>query len=73
MTNNEARDLANKHNAIRGNPSAESSIQMGDTLIREGKPELALRWFVQSLAYSVGIFHPDHARGIATPGATFTP
>jgi hypothetical protein len=43
---------------------------MGDTLAREGKTDLALRWFVQSLIYSLGPLNPDHVREIlGTPTA----
>jgi hypothetical protein len=53
--------LATKHvdNGARMASSAAVCLGSARELLADGKAEYAARWAVQSLCYSVGIFHPD--------------
>ena len=64
--------LAVKYNETKLNSSAKLSIETGDRCLVGGSPELALRWYANAMAYTIGVFHVDYQRAISTPGATFT-
>lgn len=44
--------------------SAAFALDQAGERLAEGRPELAIDWAVRSLRYSVGIFHPNHARAV---------
>ena len=62
MNTNQIIILARKHVACS---SSRSCLADAIKASNEFRLDDARRWAVKSLAHSVGIFHPDHARATA--------
>lgn len=60
MQANQAIILARKH--LGGDMESSARFCLADAirLYDEGKYDYAKQWAIRSLAYSVGIFHPDY-------------
>lgn len=67
-TTEEVLELAKQHldNGADMASSALSCFNDAQAFLAAGKPDLARRWAVRSLAYSVGIFHAAMVSAVAT-------
>lgn len=52
--------IAKRH--LRGSISAVSCLSQASDHAAEGRDELAAKWALRSLAYSVGILHADYSK-----------
>ena len=64
--------LARKHVGNGGDmdSSARFCLTEAARAVDEGRLNAARMWAIKSLAYSVGIFHPDHKRASAVAQRT---
>lgn len=73
MTLSEALSIAQHHAETSKKEMVESAFSCLKTarkVIADGNAEWAWRWARESLAYSVGVFHPDY-KAVAEAGKPF--